>query len=36
VKEDEMAIARQRQTNKPDYAIKLRSKMQAKKNNLLN
>jgi bifunctional UDP-N-acetylglucosamine pyrophosphorylase / glucosamine-1-phosphate N-acetyltransferase len=33
VKDDEMAIARQRQTNKPDYASKLRSKMQAKKNN---
>jgi bifunctional UDP-N-acetylglucosamine pyrophosphorylase/glucosamine-1-phosphate N-acetyltransferase len=33
VKEDEMAIARQRQTNKPDYASKLRSKMQAKKIN---
>jgi bifunctional UDP-N-acetylglucosamine pyrophosphorylase/glucosamine-1-phosphate N-acetyltransferase len=36
VKEDEMAIARQRQTNKPDYASKLRSKMKAKKNNPLN
>jgi bifunctional UDP-N-acetylglucosamine pyrophosphorylase/glucosamine-1-phosphate N-acetyltransferase len=35
VKEDEMAIARQHQTNKPDYANKLRSKMQAQKNNSL-
>jgi hypothetical protein len=26
-----MAIARQRQTNKPGYANKLRNKMQAKK-----
>jgi bifunctional UDP-N-acetylglucosamine pyrophosphorylase/glucosamine-1-phosphate N-acetyltransferase len=34
VMEEDMAIARQRQTNKPGYASKLRSKMQAKKNNV--
>jgi bifunctional UDP-N-acetylglucosamine pyrophosphorylase/glucosamine-1-phosphate N-acetyltransferase len=33
VQEDEMAIARERKTNKPGYASKLRNKMQAKKNN---
>jgi bifunctional UDP-N-acetylglucosamine pyrophosphorylase/glucosamine-1-phosphate N-acetyltransferase len=33
VKEDDMAIARERQTNKTGYASKLRNKMQAKKNN---
>jgi bifunctional UDP-N-acetylglucosamine pyrophosphorylase/glucosamine-1-phosphate N-acetyltransferase len=33
VPEDDMAIARERQTNKPGYASKLRNKMQAKKNN---
>jgi bifunctional UDP-N-acetylglucosamine pyrophosphorylase/glucosamine-1-phosphate N-acetyltransferase len=32
VQADDMAIARQRQTNKPGYAEKLRSKMKAKKN----
>jgi bifunctional UDP-N-acetylglucosamine pyrophosphorylase / glucosamine-1-phosphate N-acetyltransferase len=32
VMEEDMAIARQRQTNKPGYASKLRNKMQAKKN----
>ncbi|QGQ93683.1 bifunctional UDP-N-acetylglucosamine diphosphorylase/glucosamine-1-phosphate N-acetyltransferase GlmU [Paenibacillus psychroresistens] len=32
VMDEDMAIARQRQTNKPGYASKLRSKMQAKKN----
>jgi bifunctional UDP-N-acetylglucosamine pyrophosphorylase/glucosamine-1-phosphate N-acetyltransferase len=35
VMEEDMAIARQRQTNKPGYANKLRSKMQAKKNDAL-
>jgi bifunctional UDP-N-acetylglucosamine pyrophosphorylase/glucosamine-1-phosphate N-acetyltransferase len=34
VMEEDMAIARQRQTNKPGYASKLRSKMQAIKNNV--
>ncbi|MEX2459918.1 MAG: bifunctional UDP-N-acetylglucosamine diphosphorylase/glucosamine-1-phosphate N-acetyltransferase GlmU [Paenibacillaceae bacterium] len=34
VMEEDMAIARQRQTNKPGYASKLRNKMQAKKNNV--
>jgi bifunctional UDP-N-acetylglucosamine pyrophosphorylase/glucosamine-1-phosphate N-acetyltransferase len=33
VMEDDMAIARERQTNKSGYASKLRNKMQAKKNN---
>lgn len=33
VMEEDMAIARQRQTNKPGYASKLRTKMQSKKNN---
>jgi bifunctional UDP-N-acetylglucosamine pyrophosphorylase/glucosamine-1-phosphate N-acetyltransferase len=33
VMEDDMAIARERQTNKTGYASKLRNKMQAKKNN---
>jgi bifunctional UDP-N-acetylglucosamine pyrophosphorylase/glucosamine-1-phosphate N-acetyltransferase len=33
VLEDDMAIARERQTNKTGYASKLRNKMQAKKNN---
>jgi hypothetical protein len=32
--EEDMAIARQRQTNKPGYASKLRSKMLAIKNNV--
>jgi bifunctional UDP-N-acetylglucosamine pyrophosphorylase / glucosamine-1-phosphate N-acetyltransferase len=32
VMDEDMAIARERQTNKPGYASKLRSKMQAKKN----
>jgi bifunctional UDP-N-acetylglucosamine pyrophosphorylase/glucosamine-1-phosphate N-acetyltransferase len=36
VKEDDMAIARERQTNKTGYASKLRDKMQAKKNNAQN
>jgi bifunctional UDP-N-acetylglucosamine pyrophosphorylase/glucosamine-1-phosphate N-acetyltransferase len=33
VMEEDMAIARQRQINKPGYAKKLRNKMQSKKNN---
>jgi bifunctional UDP-N-acetylglucosamine pyrophosphorylase/glucosamine-1-phosphate N-acetyltransferase len=33
VMEDDVAIARQRQTNKSGYASRLRNKMQAKKNN---
>jgi bifunctional UDP-N-acetylglucosamine pyrophosphorylase/glucosamine-1-phosphate N-acetyltransferase len=33
VMEDDMAIARERQTNKPGYASKLRTKMKSKKNN---